>query len=116
MNRLNTQESSDFRRDFTRDDLVRKRGAESDLECSDVHKSRRLHLGSIASEILNRKEPKCGTQFDEKRKAKRLCARFAARVSKVTRRSISSTQIPNFSSSVQYLVIYVVVEEKDVHF
>ena len=71
--------------------MVRKRGAESDPECSDKRKSRRLRLGSIAREILNRKERKRGAQFDEERRAKRLPASFAGRVSKVTRRSISST-------------------------
>ena len=80
LNRLSTQESSEFRRDLTRDGLVRKRGAESDPECSDERKSRRLRLGSIAREILNRKERKRGAQFDEERKAKRLRASFAGRV------------------------------------
>ena len=71
--------------------MVQKRGAESDPECSDERKSRRLRLGSIARQILNRKERKRGAQFDEERKAKRLRASFTGRVSKVTRRSISST-------------------------
>ena len=79
-NRLNTQGSSEFRRDLTLDGLVPKRGAESDPECSDERKSRRLRLGSMAREILNRKERKHGAQFDEERKGKRLRASFAGRV------------------------------------
>ena len=56
LNRLNRQESSEFRRDLTRDGLVQKPGAESDPECRDERKSRRQHFGSIDREILNRKE------------------------------------------------------------
>ena len=80
LNPLNTHESSEFRCDLTQDGLVRKRGAESDPGCSDERKSRRLRLGSIAREILNRKERKRGAQFDKERKAKRLHASFAGRV------------------------------------
>ena len=80
LNRLNAQESSEFRRDLARDGLLRKRGAESDPECSDERKSRRLRSGSIARAILNRKEGKSGASFTEERKAKRLRASFAGRV------------------------------------